>query len=115
MRSALNQRGSVLGEFAFLVPFVLIATFTVLQLMLLVSQRSQTHAIADRLGFVSATSGVLAAQLDAARYQSKYADIKAIAITTSGAIHIVKLTAAANLLLPLKFEYQINVVTPAEP
>jgi Flp pilus assembly protein TadG len=115
MKTALNQRGSVLGEFAFLVPFVLIATFTVLQLMLLVSQRSQTHAIADRLGFISATSGIAAAQLEAIKYQNKFADIKAISITKSGSMNNVKLSATANLLLPLNFEYQINIVTPVEP
>jgi Flp pilus assembly protein TadG len=114
MKSLLNQRGAALGEFAFLVPVVLITTFTVLQLMLLVGQRSQTHAIADRLGFVSATSGIAVAQFEAAEFQRKNADIRAISITQSGELLIVKLNAVANLLLPFNFNYQISVATPAE-
>jgi hypothetical protein len=112
----MNQRGSLLGEFAFLVPLVVIAVMVTMQLMLLLSQRSQNHALADRVAFVAATGGIAMARLEAAKYQTSYADISSIEISKVGELVQVNLNSTANLLLPqLRFNYQLKVLLPAEP
>ncbi len=116
MKWLANQRGSLLGEFAFLVPLVVIAVMVTMQLMLLLSQRSHNYALADRVAFVAATTGLLAARSEAAKFQSSYSDISSIQISEIGNLVQVSLDSTANLLLPqLRFRYQLKVLLPVEP
>lgn len=115
MRWLRNQRGS-LTEFAILVPLILITMLTVLQLLLINTQRSESYAIADRIAFLAAAVGVPDALAEAALVRDQYSYIEKIEITRNYATMQVKLIAVANILLPIpNISYQVMAATAIEP
>lgn len=110
-----NQRGSI-TEFAILVPLILITMLTVLQLLLINTQRSESYAIADRIAFLAAAVSVPSAMTEAALMRDKYSYIEQIEITRNDTKMQVKLIAVANILLPIpKINYQVIAATAIEP
>lgn len=115
MRWLRNQRGS-LPEFAILVPLILITMLTVLQLLLINTQRSESYAIADRIAFLAAAVSVPDALAEAALVRDQHSYIEKIEITRNDATMQVKLIAVANILLPIpSISYQVMAATAIEP
>ncbi len=115
MRWVRNQHGSI-TEFAILVPLVLITTFSVLQLLLLNAQRSESYAIAERIAFLAAVVSVQSAMVEADLMRDQHSYIEQIDITRINTKMQVRLIAAANILLPVpKISYQIISATAIEP
>ncbi len=110
-----NQRGSV-AEFAVLVPAVLITAITVLQLLIINAQRSESYAIADRISFLAAAVSMQTAAVEASAMKAQHSYIESIQIDRITNHMQVTLTAAANLFLPLPpIKYQVVVKSLLEP
>jgi hypothetical protein len=115
MRSLGNKRGSI-AEFAVIVPLVISATIVVMQLMLLITQRSQNHAMADRIAFLAATAGMSVAAMEADQIRMMHPAISTILVSEElGRVKVV-LNAEANLFLPIApVKYQISATAIKEP
>lgn len=115
MRIVRNQRGSI-TEFATMVPLVILTCFLVLQLLLLIGQRSESHAIADRIAFIAATTDTQTAHQAATNIKKLDSKIIKIEINDLGERIKVTLQSQVNLLIPVtKFQYEIDASVVKEP
>jgi hypothetical protein len=115
MKWLCNQRGSI-TEFAILVPLVVITMLTVLQLLLINTQRSESYAIADRIAFLAAAVSVPSALTEVALIKAEYSHIEQIQITRNDTKMQVKLIAEVNTLLPIpRISYQVIAASAIEP
>lgn len=115
MRTLRNHRGT-LTEFAFLIPLVVTTMLVALQLLLIITQRSETHAIADRIAFLAAAAGVSVALQEAELQQKLIPAISTITVTASGQQLIVTISATLDLIVPItELDYSVTAISRREP
>lgn len=115
MKLIRDQRGSI-AEFATMVPLVILTCLLVLQLLLLIGQRSENHAIADRIAFIAATTDSQIAWQAASNAKRSDSKITNIEIEDLGELVKVTIRSVVDLIIPVgKFTYEDNALVVKEP
>lgn len=116
MKREVDTRGSLVTEFAYLVPMLIAVTLAVTQILILLTQRSNYYAVADRIAFIAATTSLAEANYAANQIKLASPNVASIKVSKVGAEVKVTIEVVANLLVPRpEVKYQLTTALPIEP